>query len=194
VQQADTALSTAVMINGMVTRDDGSWRAFLDATGPVVKGVCRRAGLSEDEISDVTQILVERLLADNCKILRELDLDAADSLYRWVKVVVSRIVIDQKRREGVRTGRESKWGEVRWTSSVTKDVTGEIDDRITIETVLSSLDPNDRILLLMDYREMRDAEIAQVLGVSEPAAQQRLRRLRERIRRKFPDLKRGGSE
>ncbi len=80
--------------------DVSAWYAFVNATGPLLKGVIRRA-LSRagkaDDCADVLQEVFLRLVRDDFRLLRRYDPQRA-RLGTWLRVVANSTAIDWMRK------------------------------------------------------------------------------------------------
>jgi len=166
----------------MIAHDSESWRMFLVAVGPILRGLCRRSGLSDDEIEDIAQSLVLRLLEQDCKALRQVTVEDEDKFFGWIKVVASRIVIDYVRHSSVIHGRDIQFGESRWEEIMSADGTGVIERRIMLEDAAKKLTDEEQTLFWLEYGGLKDKEIATILGIELLATQQRLSRLRKKLK------------
>lgn len=175
--------TVAEMINGLIMKDDGSWRAFLYSIGPMMKGVCFRAGLNDDDVDDIVQNLALRLLENNLRTLRSFEFKDKDSFFRWVKVVISRMVLDFVRLRNLRGDREMESGEIQWQETSNKSLEGDWNHaRLMLEDVSEQLSGDERVLFWLEYSDLENSEVAAILGISLEAVQKRLSRLRVKIK------------
>jgi RNA polymerase sigma factor (sigma-70 family) len=171
------------MINGLIIKDDGSWREFLNQIGPLMKGICFRAGLNDDETDDIAQIFTLRLLENNCKVLRSYEARDRDSFFRWVKVVISRIVLDYVRLRDLKMDREMESGEKQWRETEFKSLDGDWNTtRLTLEGLSDRLSGDEKVLFWLEYSDLENSEVAGILGISLEAVQKRLSRLRKKLK------------
>ncbi len=170
------------MLKGLIAGDDESWLVFLQETGSIIKGICRNAGLNGDEFEDVAQLFVLKLLDRNCRILRGIKVTTENSFYGWVKVVVSRLVLDYIRKDDVRRNHEKRWGEAHWREKYSINIATGIEMKIDLDNLADILTPAERTLFWLDYRGLKDREIGCIFGIQIKAVQQRLSRLRKKIR------------
>ncbi len=170
------------LVDGLIARNDGSWREFLRLVGPLIKGLCHRSELSDDEVEDVAQSFVLKLLEKDCRALRGLRIAKEESFYGWVKVVVSRVIIDHAREGEARRDRELRSYGERFGEPLSGKAASEIETKVMLEQAIKELTPSERTLFRLDYSDLRDKEIARILGVRLDTAQQRLSRLRKKLR------------
>mgnify|MGYP000296168029 CR=1 FL=1 len=180
--QETARLSGQTLIDRMITGDDTAWRTFLEDFGPLIVGLSKRSGLDDDEADDIAQSVVVKLLDRDCRVLRKLKIEG-DSFYGWVKVVVSRAIYDYLRASRRRLERNQAY----LTKTIDEgshilSTTERIEVRVDIEKIVDELSGNEQTLFYLDYRDVPDSEIARILGLSLGAAQQRLSRLRKKIR------------
>jgi RNA polymerase sigma factor (sigma-70 family) len=175
-------ISARELVDGMIARDSESWRTFLTAIGPIVRGLCRRSDLSDDEAEDIAQSLAVKLLDQDCKALRQVSVESDDRFFGWIKVVASRVVIDYVRHSSVIHGRDIQFGEGRWEEIMSADGTGEIERRVMLEEAAKKLTGEEQTLFQLEYGGLKDKEIARILGIELLATQQRLSRLRKKLK------------
>lgn len=96
--------------------------------------------------------------------------------YSIKQLTRKKIVIEDTDFDGDRLSDDESW-ELNFPSA-------NPDDRIEIlSRVLMSLDPEDRLLLLMKYRDdMKIYEIAEMFEMAESAVKMRLKRLRDKLK------------
>jgi RNA polymerase sigma factor (sigma-70 family) len=170
------------LIDGMITGDDESWRMMLQILGPTINAVCRRAGLDRDEFEDIAQVFVLRLLENNSRRLRAIKVRQVESFYGWVKVVVSRIVLDRVNDTSRRKEFETKAGDDRWhEETVSSRIADNIENRVLIGKALDTLKPVDRALFWLDFSGLKGGEIAMITGVNVHTIQKRLSRMRSKM-------------
>ncbi len=170
------------LIDGMITGDDESWRMMLQILGPVINAVCRRSGLDRDEFEDVAQAFVLRLLENNSRRLRGIKIKQVESFYGWVKVVVSRIVLDRLNDTSRRKEFETKAGGERWREGIVSSrIAVNIENRVLIGKALDSLKPVDRAIFWLDFNGLKGGEIAMITGVNVQNIQKRLSRMRSKM-------------
>jgi len=174
----DCGRTVRELVDGLIARDDAVWRVFLQEAGRILQGVGGRAGLDEDEIEDIAQLFVLKLLDGDCRILRALEVKEK-GFWAWVKVVLSHLVIDHVRGVSLRKEVESKYARERGASS--RGSYSLVEDRLTLEKVVGELEPLDQMVFWLDYNDLKDSEIAKLTGMSEAAVQQRLSRLRRKL-------------
>jgi RNA polymerase sigma factor (sigma-70 family) len=181
--QESQTLTGQDLVNALIARDDSTWRTFLRDIGPMLHGVCFKNLLSDDEFNDLAQMVVEKLLDRDCRILRRLKIKDDKSFYAWVKIVISRTALDYIRTARVRTEREFKWAKNRAHEfEQATPETERIETRAMIEKAALRFPPLDQLLLWLKYEETPDSEMARITGLSITAIEQRLSRLRRKLR------------
>ena len=175
-------LSGKELIDGMIVGDDRSWRLFLGETGPLVRSLSLKSGLNEDEIKDIGQSLALKLLENNCSVLRRLDY-REESFYGWVKVIISRRIIDYIRGREGRLKRETGWTVDNDQIPVRSSLASEkIELKVSVESAAGRLSSEDLMLYKFYVRDVPDFEITRILGLSLNAVQQRMSRMRKRLK------------
>jgi RNA polymerase sigma factor (sigma-70 family) len=175
--------TVAEIINGLIIKDDESWREFLLQIGPMLKGICFRAGLNDDETDDIVQNFTLRLLENNCRILRSYEVKDRDSFFRWVKVIISRLVLDYVRLTDLKTDREMESGENHWRETEFKSLDGDWNTtRLMLESLTDQLSTGEKVLFWLEYSDLDNSEVATILGISLEAVQKRLSRLRTKLK------------
>ena len=170
------------LIDGMITGDDDSWRLMLNTIGPIINAVCIRKGLGRDEVEDVAQTFVLRLLENNSRHLRRIKITQPESFFGWVKIVVSRIVLDRLNETNRRQEFESRIGGEKWRdASVTSNPADNAEKRILIENAMQSLKPVDKAIFWLDFNGLKNSEIAMITGVNIQNIQKRLSRMRSKL-------------
>jgi RNA polymerase sigma factor (sigma-70 family) len=168
----------------MITGNDESWRTMLVLVGPVIKSICRRAGLDPDEIDDVAQTFVLKLLENNAIRLRRLRVSGKEPFFKWVRIVVNRIVMDGFRDRYIRIGLEQTAGESIWAERIRRSrVLDDVERKVLIDQALSTLKPVDKAIFWLDFFGLKDSEIAEKTSLEKSIVQKRLSRLRERMQR-----------
>jgi RNA polymerase sigma factor (sigma-70 family) len=171
------------LVDGLIAGDDNSWREFLHMAGPIIVSGCRRAGLDRDETDDIAQKVVLKLLEYDCRSIRRLVITTDEAFFGWVKVIVSRTVLDHIRRSGFQRDRETSWAFDKWRDELdAQDVEGRTEKAVLLENAVKQLPDKDQALFWMDAEGLMGKEIARILGTNLNTVQQRLTRLRQKIR------------
>ncbi|MCK4720972.1 sigma-70 family RNA polymerase sigma factor [bacterium] len=167
----------------LIAGEDPSWRMFLRRIGPIIRGQCIQAGLNTDDVNDIAQLFALKLLEKNCVILRTLEIKGADSFYGWVKVVISRLVVDYIRNRGLKDDREEESGMSYWRNiEYPSRVNDWLDNKLVLEKASGELNLGEKLLFWLEYSDLENSEVALILGVTITAVQQRLTRLRKKLR------------
>lgn len=178
------------LIDGLISCDDASWLVFLNRIGPLIQGVCFKAGLGRDDLDDIVQSLALKLLENNSRALRAFKFNDADSFFRWVKVVVSRIVLDHLRAREIKAVRERESGMAHWQESTSQSPGSDwAQAKLILESVSEQLASEEKVLFWLEYSDMENAEAAVILGITVPAIQQRLTRLRKKLKLALEGMK-----
>ena len=176
-------LTGQALVDALIARDDLTWRAFLHELGPMLMGICRKDELDADQVDDIAQAVVEKLLDRDCRILRELKVVDNKSFFAWLRIVISRTAIDYVRAARIRRDRETKCARaILDESSVVISETERIELRVIMENAASGLTPLDQTILWLKYREVSDTEMARITGLSLAALEKRLSRLKQKVR------------
>ena len=172
------------MINNLILRNDEAWRNFLHEIGPLIKGICYRAGLGDDDVEDVVQNFAVRLLENNSRSLRSFRFRNRTSFFGWIKVVISRIVLDMVRLRDLRGEREIQSGEKHRQAEHDRSPDSDwVQSRLMLESVSDQLDKDEKVLFWLEYSDYENHEVAEILGISLAAVQQRLVRLRKKLKK-----------
>ncbi|MFH1675477.1 MAG: sigma-70 family RNA polymerase sigma factor [bacterium] len=181
------------LIDGMIVGDDRSWRLFITETGPIVRSLSLKSGLNEDEMKDIGQSVVLKLLENNCCVLRRLDY-REQSFFGWIKVIISRQIIDYIREREGRIKRESGWTVDNDRIPTRTSIAAEkIELKVSVESASEQLSPEDLMLYKFCVRDVPDFEIARILDLSLNAVQQRMSRMRKRLKTILESMKLPGT-
>ena len=173
---------TQEWIDRLIARDSDAWHVFLQQIGSMVTGICRRAGLGGDDVDDVAQALVLKLLENNSRALRRLDVTTDEKFFSWVKVVAGRLVLDDIRAGNARQNYEEKWAQERYREIFSSPINEPIETRVLLENAVTGLPPEDRALFHLDLAGLKHKEIGQILGLTLTTVQKRHARMRDRLR------------
>jgi len=173
---------TQEWIDRLIARDSDAWHVFLQQIGSMVTGICRRAGLGGDDVDDVAQALVLKLLENNSRALRRLDVTTDEKFFSWVKVVAGRLVLDDIRAGNARQNYEEKWAQERYREIFSSPINEPIETRVLLENAVTGLPPEDRALFHLDLAGLKHREIGQILGLTLTTVQKRHARMRDRLR------------
>ncbi len=106
--------------------------------------------------------------------------------YPWLLAITTRVCVDSLRR---RNGRPVPYGDIDASWLVSDGEHAERAQRVKeLLAYMDDLPPDQRAALVLRYIEgLSNAEVAEALGVSEGAVEQRLIRARANLRRRFGD-------
>jgi RNA polymerase sigma factor (sigma-70 family) len=181
-------LTGQALVNALIARDDVAWQAFVPDMGRMLRAICLKDDMSDDEIDDVAGAVVEKLLDRDCRILRAISVKDNNTFFGWLRIVIARTALDRVRGKRMKQGKEIKWAEERVEKSKHMPrETDAIELRVIIENAASNLTPVDQTLLWLKYWDTSDSEMARVTGLSLQAVEQRMSRLRKKIREAVPD-------
>jgi RNA polymerase sigma factor (sigma-70 family) len=181
-KQEDHDRPILAFIDSLVARDDAAWRKFLAEIGPLIGAICFSYGLGDEEKEDIAQTVVLKLLDNDCRALRTLNIGYKEHFYAWARVIVVRAALDVVRLEQNRTDREIRWLREKYTELGTSGPQSErIESKTDVENTIRMLPPDDQVLFWMDYEDMPDKDKGRILGISPAAVQQRLTRMRKRL-------------
>lgn len=95
----DTPYSLLVRLS-QEARDEGAWKEFVQRYQPYIRAWCCERGLQQADADDVTQIVLEQLLA----AMREFRYDPSRSFRAWLRTVTvracTRFVLKEHRAAG----------------------------------------------------------------------------------------------
>jgi RNA polymerase sigma factor (sigma-70 family) len=174
-------LSGQALVDAMIARDDSAWRVFLADFTPLIAGLCHKVRMTGDDIDDIVQAVVVKLLDRDCRALRKLNVTPG-SLYCWVKVVVSRAIYDYFRKRECRMEHERDWVErMKEADSELVPELEAIESKVDLEIYVRGLSDEERTIFWLEYRGVPSKEIARLLGLSVSAVQQRMSRMKRKL-------------
>ncbi|HEX9744498.1 MAG TPA: sigma-70 family RNA polymerase sigma factor [bacterium] len=172
--------SESELFESLIRGDSAAWRHFIDRIAPVIRALAAKSNMSGDDVDDLSQKVVVRLIDGNCRALRKFD-PARGSLHAWVKVIATRILLDQKRHtETRRILHEDLYNE--FMVDPGHEFDDDIATKLLIDNIRSRLQPDERVAFDFIQAGVKPSEFARILGISVDAANQRVRRLKDRIR------------
>ncbi len=178
----ESRLLIGKLVDGLIARDDSVWRKFLVASGPFINGVCRKHGLDHDEIEDISQTFVLRLIENDCRILRSASFDSINGFYGWAKVVMTRIILDYIRKGDSRKAREQVRGRAHLKKSLAADGAAELEFNMKVEEITSQLTKQEHTTFWFIYNGLKSHEIARISGLTTVTIQKRVSRLKKKLR------------
>jgi RNA polymerase sigma factor (sigma-70 family) len=182
-------LTGQALVDALIARDDRIWQVFLHDLGRMLQGICRKDDLTDDEIDDVAQAVVEKMLDHDCKALRSLSIRDNNQFYGWMRIVISRTALDQVRKHRLRQGKEYECAKKQARdSSVTSTEADRIELRVILENAASELSPIEQTLFWLKYREASDGEMAKITGLPLTTVVKRVSRLKQKLREKLKDI------
>ena len=159
------------------TGSEAAFAKLVDRYTKLVYSVCLRELQSTEQVDDAVQI-VFLLLARKARSFRR-----DSKIASWLCAVARNVCRDMRRAEQRRVTRER----VAFEISSTREADLQAWDRIKddVYDALYSLDDTSREAILLRYIQgMSVLETAEALGVTEAAAQKRLNRATEKMRRR----------
>jgi RNA polymerase sigma-70 factor (ECF subfamily) len=140
--------------------------------------ICYRLMGNEEDASDATQEVFVRLFFHRDKF-------AGRSRYTtWVHGVAVRTCLAMRRSRGRRQKRVGLFGEAAIAEAPAR--TSEEGDSIDLDTMLDTLDEEDRAILILKYSEGYEYdELAEMFDISTSACKMRVSRAREKIKQRF---------
>jgi RNA polymerase sigma-70 factor (ECF subfamily) len=109
--------------------------------------------------------------------------DGASSLKTWIISVARRKIADLYRRK-YRRGDTAEPDENEELSS--EDEYGPLEDKISVESALSSLRPNERELVFLVFNaQLTYSEISKIMSTPEGTIKTRIRAIKEKLRKKL---------
>ena len=136
-----------------------------------------------NQADDFAQEVLERLLANDCALLRKLH--QPRSLNAWLVTLARRHVIDRLRKDAARARYETAYVAEDRTEYGVSPESGEAaaERKEAVRRALSGLPDSDRIVLELYYVEgLRYAEISAILGLKINTCSARLRRAKAKLR------------
>lgn len=173
-------------ISRLIAGDRSAWDTFVRDAAPVALAAARRtlerAGRTT-EADDVVQQVFEKLVRDDCRLLRTYDPGRAQ-LSTWLSVVTNSAALDHLRRL-------KRAPEPREFLPEDGETTPPAADPLPIPRNL--LTPRQAAIMALLYeREMDVSEIARLLGITEQtvrsAHHKALTRMRAYFSEEFPEL------
>lgn len=156
-------------------------RAVRDAS-PRLFRVAARLLCRREEARDAVQEALLRAF----DALRAGRYDERLRMEAWLVTIVTRVSLDMLRSRKVRAPLVSDVdpAEIAWPEATSEQLSALVD----LEHFLSNLPPDQRVAIILRFFEgMTCAEIAQALGTSEGAIEQRLVRARATLRRRMDE-------
>ena len=167
---------------------DTAWADFLGAFHRLLLHTARTVLRDEDDVRDAYAEMLERLHASDFARLRSFTDDGRTRFTTWLVVVARRLCVDSYRRRYGRTNggdlsdgqkarhalHDSRWGVVDPTvlasTAELPDVLLEERERHeALQEALKGLDPRDRMLLALRFKEDQTAiAIARLMGFPTP--------------------------
>lgn len=192
---------------------DAAWRAFVADHTRLLLHVARSLTSNHDDAMDAYAFMIEQLRSDDFRRLRDFAADPRSKLSTWLVVVARRLCLDlYRRRYGRLGGADSRTQ--RAVRRRLQDLVGEDFDvrevpaahggsaelalrrselSVALEQVLSTLDPQDRLVLRLRFDgDLTAQEIAKLLGA--PSAFHVYRRINALLATLRRDLQRRGIE
>ena len=169
-----------ILLDNLIAGDDQTWRMFLGEICPVIRTLCFSYGLNEFDCDDIFQTLLIKLLENNCLILRKFDSEKG-SIFAWVKVITARIIIDKKRKSDL----QERWVKVTGEKEPEfspYDKAEDIEKKVLLEKAVQELTGDERIIYNLFIQDIEDEKIGKILGVTKNTAQQRISRMKRRLR------------
>lgn len=181
-RMADPAASSplSALTSGLARGDDAAWAQFHREFGP---GIFRQLLAATRGDHDLAS---EALQQTYLRIARHVrPCEAEPMFWGWLRIVARTALSDCRRR------RQSFWSMLRRRAieptleeENARDAVDEALLQAALDTALSRLDPADRALLEAKYLSALDVRtIAERLGISPKAAESRLTRARQELRR-----------
>jgi RNA polymerase sigma-70 factor (ECF subfamily) len=136
-----------------------------------------------DDAQDAAQEVFVRLFQSRAKF------DGRSKYSTWVHGVAVRTCLTLRRGRGRRRRHEDTAGEATIAAHAPEARAVQPGLALDLERVLSTLDEEDRALVVLKYAENYSyEELAEMFGLSSSACKMRVSRAREKIQRKFGDV------
>lgn len=164
--------------------DEGAWSELLELEWPFVVSICyRNLRGHEDLARDATLEVFARLV----EYRPFSDLKEPDSFRSYLSSVCHNVCMDALRQ--VISDREFLHYFERETlvTPAAPSVADAVEQKELLERALAELKPEDRELAWRVAQGYSLEEAAQLLGISANNARVRMHRIRQRLRKKFPD-------
>jgi RNA polymerase sigma factor (sigma-70 family) len=193
--------TAAALVKGCLSGDDCARALLVNAAAPIIRKsvVCKLAALSvtppvSGDADDICNDILERLLRDECRILRQLH--KPGSLNAWLNTLARNHTIDYIRKHGARMrGRKALESAVPAEDAAEsprekmqrQEVFSELRD------ALEKLADIDRMLIMFYFQEnLTYAEIAEMTGRNVNTVASRIRRARLKLRELLEKAEREG--
>jgi RNA polymerase sigma-70 factor (ECF subfamily) len=145
--------------------------------------ICYRVMGQADDAQDAAQEVFVRLFQSRAKF------DGRSKYSTWVHGVAVRTCLTLRRGRGRRRRHEDTAGEATIASHAPETRAAQPGLALDLERMLSTLDEEDRALVVLKYAENYSyEELAQMFGLSPSACKMRVSRAREKIQREFGDV------
>ena len=183
----------AELVRGCVNGDDAARATFILEFGEVVRravarkiAACDGAPALRSEVDDISNDVLARLLADDCRLLNTVRDPAR--IRGWLVTVAQRCCIDALRRRAGRARaeealrRETERLEVLAPSPA--ELASRQERRQRAREVLSLLSYNDRLIMELYYfQDSKYAEIADIMAININTVAARLHRAKNKLRK-----------
>ncbi|MEK8127568.1 sigma-70 family RNA polymerase sigma factor [Paenibacillus filicis] len=185
-------VSEQELVRRLLARDPAALEAVIDRYGSCVHELASRvlAGIASQE--DVEECVSDAFVAAWHKI--EAFDPGRGSLKTWLYILAKYTALDYRRKLGARPGQEKLESELRSAEDVEEAVLQRLESE-DILRLLDTLDRVDRVIFFRKYMFYESLEvIAQSLGLTRKAVENRLRRGRMALRQRMsPEMKEGWS-
>ncbi len=183
-----TTLDWERVIDRCVAGDRTAWESLVESTHFFVLSILRRR-IGEDETArDLTQEVYGKLLADDCRRLRDFDPGRKVPFLSYLRVITVNLSIDWSRgRQAKARKKHVDLEDLLDTLTVEPDVDRNLAIAALREAV-EKLPEHERAAVQLTLEGMKTREIARVMGMSDGGVSALLHRARGHLR----DLLEGG--
>jgi RNA polymerase sigma-70 factor, ECF subfamily len=194
-----TELADFGLIKACIKGEREAWGTFVEcysrAIHAAIHKTYQRFGVNtamDEEKSDLFQEVFLHLKKNDCQKLKSFEGKNGCSLATWLRVVVSRLVIDHLRRERpclisiddapYQDGRVSEYHSE--TEAIAEERIEALEVREFVRREMAALSPRDRFLISLVYEDgLAIEEVSRVVNLTAGAIYTRISRIKGKLRK-----------
>ena len=173
------------LVKALLSGDTDAWNEISLFIERMLKNVSRRHYIPDDDISDLRQDVLTKLIEDNYRRLHGFSFRCR--LSTWVGSIVNNHLFDHYRSEIRRERRNKGFEDFRKDMAIDtkndEEMMARISDMEKLEEAIESLTPAERRAVRMTYwDDLRPTEISKITGERVSTISSRIVRARIRLR------------
>ena len=163
-----------LLIDGLKSGDSAAINTFIDKYGQYIYAVVYNVCGTKQDTEEATQDVF-------IKVIRSIDkFDFSCNIKTWMYTIAKRTAIDYRRRVKHSSDIDTVFD--MQSGDFTDDLVQEQDDKRLIHQMLTSLKPQERELIELYYlKELSNAEISEITGLSVSNIKVKLFRARQQL-------------